>query len=144
MIHAYADTSVDDPIASVGFVLLRSERGDEELLETGTRVLNMESAEVPVRSSHTGEYYAAIVAARAALSYTAEPIIVHLDCQDVAAAMKHRTWDHEPYFPHALFSFLERFEDYYIHQVHRENNKHAHEQARVGLKIGRDMYEEHW
>lgn len=142
MIHAFADASLDHPIVSVGYVLYRSRGTDEELLDTGTRVLNTESDDRPIRwTSGRGEYWAAIIAARAALDYTSEPIILHLDNAGVVKAIKQRTWNHERYFPHALYSFLARFEDYYVRIVHRDQNEKAHRQANVGLQIGREIME---
>lgn len=140
MIHAYADTSVDTPIVSVGYVLYRSSNGEEELLDTGTRVINADADDRRIDwDSMCGEYYAAIVATRASLAYTNEPFILNLDCTDVVRKIKERTWGKEAYFPHALYSFLGRFDEYHVRRVHRENNEVAHEQARVGLKIGREI-----
>jgi ribonuclease HI len=127
---------------SVGYILYRSRSGEETLLDTGTRVLNTDEDDRRIHwTSGRGEYFGAIVAARAALDYTSEPIIVHLDNTGVVKAIKQRTWNHESYFPHALFSFLERFKDYHVRVVHREQNEKAHEQARVGLRVGREILE---
>jgi hypothetical protein len=140
MILAYADASVDTPIVSVGYILYRVDSGTEELLETGTRVLNADSHDRDIEWCSTrAEYFGAIVATRACLDYTSEPFVLHLDAEHVVRDIKQRTWNGEPYFPHCLFSFLERFDDYHVRVVHRENNKRAHEQARVGLKVGRDI-----
>lgn len=140
MIHAYSDCSIDYPIVSVGYVLYRSEENEETLLDTGTRVFNAEESRRHINwSSGRAEYYSAIVATRAALDRTNEPIILHLDNGGVVKSIKQRTWNHEPYFPHALYSFLGRFEDYYVRIVHRDQNKKAHRQANVGLQIGREI-----
>ncbi len=142
MIHAFADVSMDKPVMSVGYVLYRSRQNEETLLDTGTRVVNTEEDNRDIKwNSHRGEYFGAIVAARAALDYTNEPIIIHLDNSHVVKAIKQRTWGFERYFPHALYSFLGRFEDYHVRIVHREQNEKAHEQARVGLRIGREIAE---
>jgi len=142
MILGFADTSVDYPIVSVGYILYRSDNGEEELIETGTRVLNADSHHRDVTwDSNRGEYFGAIVCTRAALDYSDEPFILHLDHQTVVSHIKQRTWTLEPYFPHCLFSFLGRFEDYHVRCIHRDNNQRAHEQARVGLKIARDIEE---
>lgn len=125
---------------SVGYVLYRSRNGEETLLDTGTRVFNIEEDERHIKwSTGRGEYYAAIVATRAALDYTSEPYILHLDNLGVVKSIKQRTWNHEPYFPHALYSFLPRFRDYYVRIVHRQQNEKAHRQANVGLQIGREI-----
>jgi len=127
---------------SVGYVLYRSERGDETLLDTGTRVLNTDESRRPIDwDTGRGEYYGAIIAARAALDYTNEPIIVHVDNESVVRFMKQQTDQYEEYFNHALYSFLERFEDYYVRLIHRANNEPAHRQARLGLHIGREIQE---
>lgn len=140
MILAYADASVDTPLVSVGYILYRVDNGTEELLETGTRVLHVNSHDRGIEWCSTrGEYFGAIVATRACLDYTAEPFVLHLDNKAVVRKIKQRTWNGEPYFPHCLFSFLGRFDDYHVRLVHRDNNQRAHEQARLGLKIGRDI-----
>lgn len=142
MILAYADCSVDYPIVSVGYVLLRSRHGSEDLLETGTRVFDAEQDDRPIQwTSGRAEYMGAIVATRAALDYTDEPIVVHLDNAGVVEAIKNESWHHEPYFPHCLRSFLHRFRDYHVRMVHRDQNQKAHRQANVGLQIGREMAE---
>jgi len=142
MILGFADASVDDPIISVGYILYRADGGNEELIETGTRVLNAESHDREIEwDSNRAEYFGAIIATRAALDYTDEPFVLHLDHEEVAKRIKQRTWHMEPYFPHCLFSFLGRFEDYHVRCIHRDNNQRAHEQARLGLKIGRDIQE---
>jgi len=88
---------------SVGYVLYRSERNEETLLDTGTRVINTEADDRDIRwTTGRGEYYAAIVGVRAALDYTTEQIIVHLDNAGVVNAIKNDTWNHEDYFPHCL------------------------------------------
>jgi hypothetical protein len=139
MILAYADVSVDDPILAVGYVLYRSRRGDRELLGTGTRILNMRTFDHPIEGPHQGEYYANIVAVRQALDWTTEPIQLHCDNVDVVEAMRAGDNRWGQYYSHALYSFLERFSDYDIRLVHRKNNEVAHEQARIGLKIARDI-----
>lgn len=139
MILSYADVSVDRPILAVGYVLYRARRGDRELLDTGTRVVNMEVFERPLEGTHQGEYYANIIAVRRALDWTSDPIIVNCDSPDVVEVMRERDDCWGQYYSHALYSFLERFDDYDIQLVHRENNEVAHEQARIGLKIARDI-----
>lgn len=131
---------MDDPILSIGYVLYRSDGVEETLLDTGTRVLNTDEHDRRIEwCSQRGEYYAGIVAARAALDYSNEPFVLHLDAETVVEDIKNNHDRFEPYFRHALFSFLPRFREYYVRNVHRSNNESAHEQARVGLKIGRDI-----
>lgn len=140
MILVYADCSHDDPILSVGYVVYRANQGDETLLDTGTRVLNTQSHERDVTWCNSrGEYFAAIVGVRAALDYTNEPLVLHLDNDGVVEAIKTGENPFESYFQHALQSFLPRFDDYHVRSVHRETNEAAHRQARVGLQIGRDI-----
>jgi len=142
VILAYADCSLDHPIVSVGYVLCRAENGDESLIETGTRVLNANQDDRAVNwTSGRAEYYGAIIATRAALDYTDEQLILHLDNEGIVKAIKQGSWYHEDYFPHALFSFVCRFEDYHVRLVHRMRNEKAHEQARVGLRVGRELHE---
>jgi hypothetical protein len=142
VIHAFSDCSLDLPVVSVGYILYRSTNGDEELLETGTRVLNADADDRQIEwSSGRAEYFSAIVAARAALDYTDEPIIFHLDNAGVVKAIKRDTWHHEGYFPHCFRSFAHRFEDWYVRVVHRDQNEKAHRQARVGLRVGREIRE---
>lgn len=134
---------MDDPILSVGYVLYRSRAGEREFLDSGCRVLNTDANERRISwDSSRGEYYSAIVAVRAALDYTNEPLLLHLDNEGVVQAIQQKHLDgFEPYFRHALYSFLPRFEDYVVQLVHRDNNQAAHEQARVGLRVGRDIQE---
>lgn len=141
MILAYADCSKDDPIASVGYVLLRTKNGEETLLDTGTRVWNVREDDRDITWT-TGrlEYYGAIVACRAAQDYTSEPIVIHLDNAGIVKAIKNDSWHHEPYFPHCLRSFMHRFDDWAVRIVHRKRNEKAHQQARTGLKIGREIH----
>lgn len=140
MIHAYADASMDSPICAVGYVLFRSDGTEQQFLDAGTRLFNKQEDDRRIDwGSNRLEYYAAIIAVRAALEYTNEPIILSLDHQDVVGHIRDGTDPFEPYFRHALMSFLPRFEDYFVQVVHRDHNEIAHEQARIGLKIGRDI-----
>lgn len=142
MIFAYGDVSMDDPILSVGYVVNRVERGQETLLDTGTRVLDMDEHPRDIDWNSTkGEAYAGIIAARGALDYTDDPLVLHLDNEYTVRTLVEDAWPYEAYFPHALYSFLERFENYQIRLIHRINNEAAHEQARIGLKVARDIRE---
>jgi len=144
MIHAFADASFDSPILSVGYVCYQSDGTDRELLDMGTRIVNTEATDRRIDWCSTrGEYYGAIVATRAALDYTHEPLLLHLDNQAVVESINNERRDgFEPYFHHALNSFLKRFNDYYVQEVSRENDEVAHEQARIGLKVGRKVREQ--
>lgn len=136
------DVSMDHPIVAAGYVIYRTKRSERELIETGTRVVNAEADERRIEwDSMRGEYFGAIIGVRAALEYTHDVIMLNTDCESLVTHINERTWPKEPYFPHALFSFLPRFEDYHVRYVHRSNNEEAHEQARVGLEIGRKIHE---
>jgi|AKVG01.1.fsa_nt_gi hypothetical protein len=142
MIHAHGDVSMDDDkdLLSVGYVIYRSRYGEGEFLDTGTRIINIAADSRPFDwGSARGEFYAAIVATRAALDYTNEPIILRLDNKSVVEAIKEGHDGFETYFHHALRSFLHRFEDWYVQLVHRRNNQAAHEQANVGLQMAREI-----
>jgi ribonuclease HI len=143
LIQAYGDISLDEPVLSVGYVLFRIEDGEKQFLESGNRLINTETSERDIDwTTHRGEYYAAIVATRAALDYTDEPIVVNCDSEPVVDAINERNDHFGEYFQHALYSFLPRFENHYVRYVDRENNKYAHEQASLGLQIGRDIMED--
>jgi len=142
MIQAYADCSVDDPIYAVGYVIYRTQENEEQLLDTGTRVFNCERDTRDINwSVEKAEYYGAIIATRAALDYTHEPLQLHLDNADVVKNIKEEYDGWEDYFHHCLYSFLPRFEDYWVRLVHRKNNEAAHRQANTGLQIGREIQE---
>jgi hypothetical protein len=138
MLHLYCDVSMDIPICSVGYVLQRAHRGERELVETGVRALNTEAHPRDIDwDSMRGEYFAAIVGVRAALPYTDEPIMVASDCEDVVGWIRRGDDPFEEYFQHALHSFLERFPNYDVRHVYRDNNEEAHDLARVGLQACR-------
>lgn len=146
MLSVYSDVSMDHEkhLLSVGYVIFNSNRGTRELVDSGAKVIHTDVDDrADDWNTHKGEYFAGIVAVRAAQEQTpnesTERIILHVDNKDVADAMRSRQWDWEGYFPHALYSFLERFGNYDIEMVHRENNCRAHEQAHLGLRIGRDL-----
>jgi len=145
VIVAYSDASVDQQngIVSVGYVLFRSHRGSEEFLDTGCRVINTDQyTERQIEwKTMKAEFYGAIIATRVALEYGSSALMLNLDDNHLVNKIKKQQWHGESYFPHALFSFINRFDDYHISVVHRDNNEAAHEQARTGLKIGRDLQE---
>ena len=145
MIVAYSDASIDtqNDVLSVGYVLFRSHRGNEEFLDTGCRVINTSQySERDIDwTTPKAECYGAIIATRVALEYGSSALMLNLDSNEVVRQLKKRTWHGEQYFPHAFFSFINRFNDYHISAVHRDSNEAAHEQARTGLKIGRDLQE---
>ena len=142
MIVGYADASVKEPIVSVGYVLVDSAYSDQSLLETGTRIINTETCDRVVEwTSHKAEYWAAIIATRAALDYNETTLLLHLDSQQVVEWIREEGWKWEQYFPHTFRSFANRFDDWHISVVHRENNEVAHKQARVGLKVGQEINE---
>jgi len=143
MILAYADASVDDPLYAVGYVLYRTDGPQDELLDTGCRVWNatVDSREIDW-CIQTAEYYAGIIATRAALEYTHHPIVLCLDNREVVESMKQQDGRWDEYFSHALLSFLPRFDDYTIRVVHRTHNETAHRQASTGLQIAREIHEE--
>jgi hypothetical protein len=143
MIEVYADCSYDNAddtadILAVGYFVYRVQGIERDLVTTGTRVFNTEHHEREIDwCSGRGEYYALIVATRAALGYTDEAIRLHTDCQTIIDVLGKDEYVFEPYFQHALFSFLGRFEEYVIEVIEREDNELAHEQARNALEIGR-------
>lgn len=142
MLHLATDASYDAPIASCGFVITRSGGGSEQLVETGQQVLNTDACERGIDWCATrSEYRALITGVRMALPYTDEPIICYSDNQPVIQAIRGKYDSFEPYFEHAFYSFINRFPDWHITDIDRERNEAAHEQARVGLKIGRDLLE---
>jgi len=142
VLHVATDASYDSPIASCGFVLTRSGGGSEELVETGQRVLNTDACERGIDwCSSRAEYRALITGVRTALPYTDEPIICYQDNEAVTRAVRGEYDSFEPYFGHAFRSFIERFTDWHITDIDRERNEAAHKQARIGLKIARDLLE---
>ena len=142
MIVGYCDASIDLPIVSVGYVLYRSGKGDQDFLTAGTRLLNADEHDRDIEwSIQRAEYYAAIIATRAALDYGSETFLLHMDCDDVVTDIRKDTWRNEAYFEHSFRSFIHRFDNWHITLVNRDNNQAAHEQARVGLKVGRDLHQ---
>ena len=142
MIVGYCDASIDLPIVSVGYVLYRSGKGDQDFLTAGTRLLNADEHDREIEwSIQRAEYYAAIIATRAALDYGSETFLLHMDCDDVVTDIRKDTWRNEAYFEHSFRSFIHRFDNWHITLVNRDNNQAAHEQARVGLKVGRDLHQ---
>jgi ribonuclease HI len=145
VIVAYSDASIDTKtdILSVGYVLYESECTHETFIDTGCRVINLSQYdERDIEwTTQKAECYGGIIATRAALDYGSSAFILNMDANEVVRQLKQRTWHGESYFPHALFSFINRFDDYHISAVHRDSNEAAHEQARTGLKIGRDLQE---
>ncbi len=143
MIVAYSDASIDESndILSVGYVLYESQHTHETFLDTGCRVINLKQYDKREIEWTTpkAECYGGIIATRAALDYGSSAFILNMDADEVVRQLKDRTWHGESYFPHALFSFINRFSEYHITAVHRDSNEAAHEQARTGLKIGRDL-----
>jgi len=151
MIHTYSDVSIakDEPVLSVGYVIMESSAGRREVLDKGSKVIHMNrgSRDITWTRDKTGtmkgEYFASIVAVRAAQecveSESNTSIVVHVDNKRVADAMATRDWSHDAYFPHALFSFLERFREYDIEMVHRANNYRADAEAKTGKNLGRDL-----
>jgi ribonuclease HI len=142
MIHANGDVSMDEKqgLLSVGYVIYRSKKGDEELLDTGTRIINTEADGRDIDwCSNRGEYFSAIVATRAALDYSNEPIILRLDNEPVVQAIKRGDDTFEDYFAHAVKSFLHRFDDWYVQNISRDNNEVADKQASVGLQMAREI-----
>jgi len=129
-----------DGILSVGYIIFRTDHGNRELVETGTRVINTSADDRNIDwCSMRGEYYGAIVAVRAALPYTDNSLTIHVDCDEVGKWIRHGNDPFESYFKHALRSFAHRFDNFSVSIIHREYNEQAHEQARLGLKIGREL-----
>jgi ribonuclease HI len=140
VILAYADASVDHPLYSTGYVLYETDGPTEQLLDTGVRTWHAGRDDRSVSwTTHKAEYMAGIYATRAALDHSHEPLILSLDNADVVEHIKNRTDKWEEYFPHALYSFLPRFQDYTVRMVHRDNNEAAHRQANMGLQAIRDL-----
>jgi len=146
MIHAYSDVSMDDQrnIMSVGYILFESSGATREKVDSGAKVIHTDNGHRDIEwNTHKGEYFSAIIAARAAQEYvedeSSEMIVFHLDNRGTVKHIRSRQWKWESYFPHALFSFIERFDDYDVEMVHRDNNHRAHECAHLGLRIGRDL-----
>jgi len=142
MIVAYADASMDNPICSVGYVLFRSEMGDEEFLDAGTRLLNINECQRDIDwTVQKAEYWGAIIATRAALDYDEDTLLLHLDDRTLIPKIRDKEWDGESYFHDTFRSFANRFNNWHLSLVHRDNNTAAHKQARIGLQVGRDLRE---
>ena len=143
MIVAYSDASMDDNVLSVGYVLFHAEYTDEDFLDTGCRVINLNEYEQRniEWTSQKAECYAAIIAVRQALDYSNDVLLLNIDNDEVVRKLKEDDWHGEPYFTHAFFSFANRFSEYRISAIHRERNSAAHAQARNGLEIGRQLQE---
>jgi len=143
VIIAHADASVDHPIVSVGYVLYKSTHGEQRFLDAGTRIINADQCEKDVEwTSHKAEYWAGIIATRASLDYENHALLLHLDENGIVERMNNDEWDWEDYFPHTFRSFANRFRAWRVSPVKRSDNEAAHEQARIGLKIGRDIHGE--
>jgi hypothetical protein len=141
MLEAYADCSYDNDLGvlAAGYIVYELDQNERTMVETGNRVLNTNADTRPIDwCSNRGEYWATIVTARAVLGYTDQPIMLYTDADSVYEAVVGDD-PYEDYFSHALKSFLHRFNNYYIRSIDRENNEIAHDQARLGLKIGRDI-----
>jgi len=146
MIHLYSDVSMDDDrnIMSVGYIIFESTGATRQKVDSGAKVIHTDVNERDIEwTTHKGEYFSAIIGVRAAQEYVddedSEMIVLHLDNRGTVKNIRAREWKWEDYFPHALFSFLERWDDYDVEMVHRDNNHRAHEQAHLGLRIGRDL-----
>jgi len=146
VLHIYSDASFDSPILGCGYVITRTRQGTESFVETGSKVINTDAVRDEIDwCSNRGEYRALITAIRAALSYTSESVLLYSDCDAVVEVIRRNdtdSWDIEPYFPHAFYSFANRFRDWHLTNIARERNEIAHEQARIGLKLGRDIHQE--
>jgi ribonuclease HI len=142
-LHVYADASLDEPVLSCGYVITRSRGREKDFVDAGCRILNIEETRADIDyCSSRGEYRALITAVRAALDHAEEPLILYSDCDCVVDNVRGDNDIFETYFPHALFSFVGRFTDWHITNISRERNELAHEQARIGLKLGRDIIDE--
>jgi len=146
MIHAYSDVSMDNErnILSVGYVLFESSGAVREKIDSGTKVIHTENGDRDIEwTTHKGEYFSAIIAARAVQEQVKDEssvvVVFHLDNRGTVENIRSGDWQWETYFPHAFHSFVERFVDYDVEMVHRDNNYRAHEQAHLGLRIGRDL-----
>lgn len=146
MIHAYSDVSMDADmdLMSVGYILFESSRGTRTKIDSGAKVIHTDEDDRDIEwNTAKGEFFSAIIAVRAAQEQvdneSSEMIIVHLDNRKVANDIRKERWVWEPYFRHTLNSFIERFGDYDVEYVDRENNYRAHEQAQLGLRVGRDL-----
>lgn len=140
MIHVYTDASMGNSVLSCGYIITQTERGEESLIDAGYRIMNTDAVRTDIDwCSSRGEYRALITGARAALDYTNDVIMMYSDNDAVVEDVRGRKGRWEGYFRHALFSFLGRFRDWHITNVDRERNELAHEQARIGLKLGRDI-----
>lgn len=141
MLHLATDASFDEPICSCGWVLTRSAGGSEELVETGSRVLNTDGDRRDIDwCASRAEYRALITGVRAALDYTDEAVLCYTDNEPVKEAIRNEHEDpYESYFRHAFMSFVERFSDWHISSINRDRNEVAHDQARTGLKVGREL-----
>jgi len=141
MIIAYADASVDLPIISVGYVIYRSQHGTKEFLDAGTRLINANEHQRNIRwTIQRAEYWSAIIATRAAIDYGDGSLVMHMDNDQVVEDIQTGSWENEAYFEHCFRSFANRFDNWHITLIDRKNNP-SHDQARVGLKIGRNLRE---
>ena len=140
MLHCYVDASYDPPVLGCGYIITETSRGDERLVNAGCKILHTEAVLPHVDwCSMRAEYRAVISGVRAALPHATNPLMLYSDNDHIVDAIRTREWFGEPYFDHALFSFLGRFEDWHVTNIDRERNDLAHEQARIGLKLGRDI-----
>jgi hypothetical protein len=140
MLHLATDVSYEHPVVSCGYVLTKATGGSERLVEMGSRVFNTEHDDRDIEwGSARGEYRALITGVRAALDYDESAILCHVDHESLVTAVRHVCRDdYEPYFRHALMSFLGRFDEWRISAVSRERNEAAHTQARAGLKASQE------
>jgi len=146
MIHLYSDVSMDDDrsIMSVGYIIFESSGATREKVDSGAKVIHTDDGERDIDwTTHKGEYFSAIIGLRAVQEYvedeSEEMVVLHLDNRGTVKNIRSGNWKWESYFPHAFFSFVERFDDYDVEMVHRDNNYRAHEVAHLGLRVGRDL-----
>lgn len=140
MLHLATDTSFDPPICACGYVLTKAVGGSKRLVETGSRVFNVERDDRDIDWQATrGEYRALISGVRVALDYEDHAILCHTDSDGVVEAINHpHLDDFEPYFRHALMSFLGRFDHWRVRVIDRNRNVPAHQQARTALQTARE------
>jgi hypothetical protein len=143
MLYLATDASLDEPICSCGYAISRAPEDDP--VETGIRVLNTEATTRGVRWCATrAEYRALITGVRAVTAYATHPshetVLCIVDSEPLVRAVTHpekRTF--EPYFRHAVYSFLGRFNDWSIRCVDRSRNHTAHERAREGFETTKQL-----
>jgi len=141
MLHVCSDASYNPPILSCGYVIARGAT-PRQLVDTGTRVFNVESTEDTIEwCANRAEYRALIFAVREALPYTDEHITCRLDSDTVVTVIEQRRDTFDSWFEDMLFRYLDRFHEYTFEVVPREHNELAHEQARMGLKMGQQVME---